>query len=187
MDKNFEIRRLKKGDEEGLSQLFWKVFKKKKTSQYWYWKYYQNPAGKHMNMVAVNGDKIVGLIGAIPIKIKARSKVLQTSQFTDIAILPEYRNIKTFMQMAQLSKEECLKSDFHINYGFSNMDTHLFSTKFLDFKGVCSVLNMTKVINPTPYLQNKIRVTSWASKTRRSGSRCRCPPGRIFLSSRSSS
>jgi len=162
MVKDLEFRRLKKDDEEGLSRLFWDVLKNKKDSKYWHWKYYQNPAGEHMMIVALDKDKIIGVTGTIPEKIKVGSRVLLSSQPVDVVILPEYRDRKTFLKMEEIAREECLRNGVKLNYGFSVKITYHISTLLLRFVGICPIFNMTKILNPTPYLRQKIGAQSIA-------------------------
>jgi hypothetical protein len=157
-----EFRRLQRKDIEGVCLLQWEVFNKKKDPGYWYWKFYQNPAGEHMIIVAVDKNKIVAMLGSIPVKVKMGANMILSSQGVDIAISPEYRNTTLFFQLERASRELCSKNGIDFNYAFSIKETHLLFTKFASFKGICPILNLTKIINPTPYLQQKLKTRYFA-------------------------
>lgn len=163
MTKNLEFRRLQKGDAEGLSQLFYEVFGDGKDSDYWHWKYYQNPAGEHMAMVALHGSRLVGIIGSIPVKVKVRTNTLLASQGVDIVVSPDHRKRKTFFKLEADVTELTIKDGAYFSYAFSIEQTYRIFTKLLRFNGVCPIFNMSKVINPTPYLRQKLRMESLAN------------------------
>jgi len=155
MAKDLTFRRLQKGDEEGLSQLFWEVFNVRKDSNYWHWKYYQNPVGENFGIVALDKEKIVGTTAFIPAKIKIGSRERLSAQGTDVVVLPEYRAKGTFIKIIRRGIEECVKSGVNVNYAFSIKITYRIGTRFLGFVGICPMFNMAKVLNPTPYLEQK--------------------------------
>lgn len=163
MAKNLEFRRFHRGDEEGLSSLFREVFHVEKDASYWDWKYFRNPAGEHMMIVALDKDKIVGVIGSIPVLIKAGSRVVLSSQGIDFVLLEQYRDRGTFFTIEKIAREECKNKHIKFNYGLTIKKTYRIVTKFLGFAGVCPIFNMAKVLNPTPYLRQKIRVGLLAS------------------------
>ena len=155
MTKNLEFRRLQKGDEAELSQLFCEIFGDGKNADYWDWKYYRNPAGRHMTVVALHGPQLVGIIGNVPVKTKVGTKTLLAAQGVDTAISPAHRKRTTFFRLEASVREEMLKENVNFSYAFSIKQTYDVFTKVLGFSGVCPIFNMSKVINPGPYLRQK--------------------------------
>ena len=162
MAQDLEFRKVQKGDEQGLSQIFREVFNVDLDLTYWHWKYYQNPVGEHQMVVALDKNKIVGLFGSIPIRIKVGTHVLLASQGVDIVISPRYRKRGTFFTMEKITKELCFKNNIDLNYAFTIKETYRVFTKLYRFRGVCPIYNMSKVINPTLYLQQKLHLKSLA-------------------------
>ncbi|MBC2696163.1 MAG: GNAT family N-acetyltransferase [Desulfobacteraceae bacterium] len=163
MAKNLEFRKFRRGDEEGLSSLFREIFHVEKNADYWNWKYFQNPAGQHMIIVALDKDKIVGATGTIPVRFKVGSNEIIASQAIDLVLLPQYRGRRTFFTIEKIARKECIDNNVKFNYGFTIKKTYRIATKFLGFEGVYPISNMTKVLNPSPYLRQKIRVGLLAS------------------------
>ncbi len=153
-----QFRRLQQKDIEGISLLQWEVFNKKTDPGYWHWKFYQNPAGEHLMMVAVDNDRIVAMFGSVPLKLKMGEKIFLFSQGVDIVVAPSYRQLGVFAMLEKSTRELCLESGVYFNYAFSIKDTYLLFSTLAQFDGVCQIFNMTKLINPTPYLKEKIRI-----------------------------
>lgn len=156
MGKDLEFRLFQKGDEQGLSHLFREVFEVEKDSRYWDWKYYQNPAGQHSIIVALSGGRVVGTAGLLPIKLKIGSTEVLSAQGIDVVVSPEYRSRGTFIKLSKLSIEECIRNGADLSYAFSIKITYRVCTKFLGYAGIFPVFKMTKILNPTPYLQGKM-------------------------------
>ena len=163
MAKNLEFRKFRRGDEEGFSSLFREVFHVEKDASYWGWKYFRNPAGQHMIIVALDKDKIVGATGTIPARFKVGAKEIIASQGVDIVLLPQYRDRGTLFKIEKIARKECQDNNVKFNYAVMIKKTYRIFTKMLGFVGVCPLFNMTKVLNPTPYLRQKIRVGLLAS------------------------
>lgn len=150
-----EFRRLRQGDEQGLSRVVSEVFNVNNDPAYWDWKYFQNPAGEHMVTVAVDGSKIVGVQGYLPGRLKYNSKVYLSAQNTDMAVLPEYRSGGTFLKMHSKAMEYGPKKRGALCYGFPNKTAYRLAS-CLEYAGVCPMFNLTKVLNPIPYVQRKV-------------------------------
>jgi hypothetical protein len=147
---------LQKGDKERLSELFYEAFGDGKGADYWDWKYFQNPAGEHTTMVAFDGARLVGNIGGIPVKMRAGTNTLLASQGVDTVIAPDHRKRTTFFKLEAGVKELMIKNDVCFTYAFSIKETYRIFTQVLRFSGVCPIHKMSKVVNPTPYLQQKL-------------------------------
>lgn len=157
MAKNLEFRKFRRGDEEGFSSLFREVFHVEKDASYWDWKYFRNPAGQHMIIIALDKDKIVGATGTIPARFKVGAKEIIAAQGVDIVLLPQYRDRGTFFKIEKIARKECQDNNVKFNYAATIKKTYRIFTKMLGFVGVCPLFNMTKVLNPAPYLQQKIK------------------------------
>ena len=152
-----EFRRLREGDEDGLSQLFQEVFGDGKSAAYWHWKYHECPAGRHKTMVALDSSRLVGIIGNIPVKAKAGDRVVLAAQGVDTAVAEAHRKRGTFFTLEGAVRQHMISDHVAFSYAFSIKETYRIFTQALGFTGVCPVFNMSKVINPKPYLGKKLR------------------------------
>lgn len=160
MQNNFTLRWIEKNDAVLLSEFFSEVFTIKKDSGYCQWKYFQNPIGENMSMVAVDDGKIVGNFGVIPARIKVGTNSVLASQGVDTAISESYRQKSTFFDLAGFVKEKMLARGVQFSFVFSNKYSYLIFSRFFNFYEVCQIFSMKKVLNPAPYLQKKIKLSS---------------------------
>lgn len=152
-----DFRRFRRGDEQGLSRLVETVFNVNNDSVYWAWKYFKNPAGDHMVTVAVDNDEIVGVQAYLPGRLKCDSRVFISAQNTDMAVLREYRSGGTFLKMHDKAMEFGPKKRAALCYGFPNQTAYRLAP-CLEYTGICPVVNLTKVLNPIPYVERKVGI-----------------------------
>jgi hypothetical protein len=156
-----EFRRLRRGDEQGLSRVVREVLSVETDPAYWDWKYFQNPAGEHMVTVAVDDGEIVGVQGYLPGRLKCDSRVLLSAQNLDMAVLAAYRTGGTFLKMHDKAMEYGPKQNAALCYGFPN-ETAYRLAPCLEYTGICPIFNLTKLLNPIPYIQRKMGVRFFA-------------------------
>lgn len=151
-----EYRLFQGGDESALSALYKEVFGVDLAPEYWEWKYQRNPAGAHIMYVALEGDKIVGGLGAIPVKVKAGSEEVLGLQTCDIVIAAKYRKGTPFFRRHKLGTEEQKRRGWGFVFGFSIETTYRLSTKMLGFVDAGPIHKIVKVLNPTLFLRGKL-------------------------------
>ena len=156
MVKNLEYRGFQKSDTKGLIRLFSEVLSDGKTPDYWDWKYYQNPCGQHMTMIALQNSSLVGSIGSIPVRMNSGSKIFAGSQGVDTAIAPECRGGGVFFGLEGRQRSGMIAKNIHLTYAFSNSQTYEILTLIFGFIEVWPVYNLSKIINPAPYVQGKL-------------------------------
>ena len=152
---SLEYRELKRDDKDCLSQLFLSVFGDSKNAAYWDWKYFECPAGTHKTMVAIDGNRLVGVIGNIPVMAKVGTRTVVAAQGVDTAVSEDHRKRATFFSLESAVRRKMIGDQVAFSYAFSIKETYKVFTQALGFSGVCPVFNMSKVINPTPYLEKK--------------------------------
>lgn len=152
----FEIRKLERSDSEGLSELYAAVYGVNFTGEYWEWKYFKNPYKDHMMYVAVNGDKLIGELGSVPVKIKYEDSSCLGCQTCDITIRPEFQKGGPFMKLYKLSYDDNYARGTVMSYGFSVPLTLKISTRLLKFRSLCHVWRCVLVLNPAPFVARKI-------------------------------
>lgn len=162
MAKNLEKRKVQPRDFESLTSLYSEVYGAYFSSAYWDWKYFKNPYGDNMMYVALDGERVVGEVGTIPVNVKCGDGVFLSSQTCDITVLPEYQKGGPFLDLYKLSNEENYKRSL-ICYGFSVPVTLKISSKLLKFRPICPVWKWVLVLNPAPYLAKKFHIPFLAS------------------------
>ncbi len=150
-----DFRRFKREDEAGVSRVIRDVLNVNHDAAYWEWKYFYNPAGEHMVTVALDNNEVVGVQGYLAGRIKCGSKVLLSAQNIDMAVLARYRSGGTFLTMHEKAMEKGPRKKAALCYGFPNETAYRLAS-CLEYTGVCPIFNLTKVLNPVPYIQQKI-------------------------------
>lgn len=152
---SLHFRQLRKGDEKGLSRVIGKVWGADHDSAYWDWKYHRNVSGDHMVTVALDGDKVIGVQGYTPGRLKCGENVYFSAQNTDMAVLPEYRGVGTLLKLHARAMEYGPQKKRALCYGFPNKTASRLAA-CLQYSIVCPICNLTKVLNPIAYLEKKI-------------------------------
>ena len=156
-------RRLERGDIGSLCELFYEVFGDGKGVDYWQWKYFDNPFGEHASIVAVDGGRVAGILGGVPVMVQMGKEQIPVCQGVDTVIAAEYRRSSTFFKLEQAVAEEMVRRRLAFRYAFTIKETYGLYTGGRGFQGVCPIYKMSKVIDPTPYLDDKVGVSLLAN------------------------
>jgi hypothetical protein len=154
---SYKYRKYEPGDEEEIVNILKKTFPKwsNRTIEYWKWKHIETPS-KICTYVAVNGDKIIGILCDIVLKLKLGDKTVNYIYGDDTATDPEYRGRGVYTNLYKY-----VHSD-RINYGtFFNLwmteNPTLFksASKYGSLPFPFSVSHMVKINNLEKYLNNR--------------------------------
>ncbi len=155
-DTKLELRRLRKGDEDKLVEIYREVFGVELGVPYWQWKYLENPYGEPIMYVALDGARIVGEIGGILCQVKVGGREALALQIVDIVILAEYQKGGPFFKLEKLARQAERDEGVLLSYAISIKRTYKISTRILKFRGVSPIKRFIKVLDPSPYLKKKM-------------------------------
>ena len=119
MDVTYTFRICKESDLSQMSELGQEVFGVVRDRAYWEWKYLRNPAGKALSPLAIADDRVVGLLGSIPVRFSVAGKQVLVGQELDVAMLEQYRRFDALFEMIALQKKTFLQEGIDFLYGFS--------------------------------------------------------------------
>lgn len=109
------VIKIKKIENEGgfsrFSVLFKKCFRQEKDSDYFKWKYFDNPAGKIVGYEAIAKGKTVASYGVIPEFYKVDGKKIRVFQAADAMVSPRYWGKNLFNEIAQRIQKEVMEKD----------------------------------------------------------------------------
>lgn len=151
------IRKFSRGDGEALTTLCQEVFERKIRNDYWKWKFYDNPAGKHFAFVALDGEKIIGAIACIPMKATFGGKVILASQATDLMIAQDYRRATPFFRLSQFVQRDVWDKNTDFIYGIAKKEHCDIYTKLLGYHRFGPLHMMIKILNPSPFLNKRLK------------------------------
>jgi len=123
MTKNLETRPLRpETDAEGLIELFDKVFGHTVSPGMWEWKYRPPWVDRHYCWVGVYDDRIIGYVGAVPLRGGIDGEEVPFFQLADVMVHPDYRLKFDYFSIAVKAILEDLGTTHprHLLYGFSD-------------------------------------------------------------------
>lgn len=152
---DIQIRPYQKGDERYLSAILEKIYHRKFTDEYWWWKYLENPLNAHFCYCAVMEGRIVGFAGAIPYRVKWKDREIMAAQLTDLAVEPGLQGKKVFSPLQKASISAFFKTAAAY-YGFTNQDSYRVYHAMPGVDYAFHVPRMIKVLNVTAFLKHRI-------------------------------
>ena len=139
INKKFENLKIKEGkltleEFKNLSNLFYKVFKKKFSTEFLNWYYFLNPNGKAITYNAYYKDNIIGHYALIPIKIKMFEKECDAALSVFTAIDKNFRGLYLFNKLANKSFELAKNKGIKFIVGVSNQISTKLFVRYFKFK-----------------------------------------------------
>ncbi len=146
-------------DEEKLSRFNEEACGVLPPPGFWKWKYFENPAGPPAISIALEGERVVGRVGVIPVKVRVDSEEVMVSQAVDIDILEEYRKgVTFFFRLESMMRERAKDLGIDFEFGFAIETTRKLATKALGFTFVAPVSKLVKIIDPIPYITRRLKI-----------------------------
>lgn len=139
-----EIRMYQEGDETAILKLFGLAFGKEMTSDYWKWRYKQNPFGiEPMVSLMFDNDELIGHYAVFPVEMIIDSKI-QLSAFSMTTMThPDHQGKGIFKTLALYLYDYIhVKFGIKLIWGFPNLNSHYGFVKNLNWKDVGLLANM---------------------------------------------
>lgn len=119
MSDELVIRRFQEGDEEKINELLAMVFGVRPATEYWRWKYKENPAGSYPNThLAEERGHVAAWWGIIPVMLKVNDEVIRGAQAVDAATHPDYRRRGLFETLCRMTFAGAVAEGIHLTYSF---------------------------------------------------------------------
>lgn len=132
-----ELKNYKEGDEHRIIELFELVFKQKMTLEQWYWRFRQNPAGKHMIKLMWEGDLLVGHYAVSPVIMNVEDEDILTAHSLTTMTHPDYGGKGIFKTLSLALYEELENSiGCKAVWGYPNNNSHFGFIKSLGWSNI---------------------------------------------------
>lgn len=156
-----EVRSFKEGDELKIFKLFELTFGRPMNPKYWYWRFQNNPAGKHMIKLMWSDDKLVGHYAVSPVKMEIGVEEVLGSLSMTTMTHPEYGRRGVFGSLAE-SLYEDLEGDKKVQaiWGFPNNNSHYGFIKKMKWVDLGVVNHLIKDASSTEAKESKNIQTS---------------------------
>jgi hypothetical protein len=160
MHEELKVRPIEQGDLQRLADFHHEAYGVASTPELWNWKYFQNPAGKHFMVIALDGERIVARMGGVPYAMVFDDEEMVFLQALDINILPSYRDGGTFVSLT-VTVRELISTQFGpdiAEFGFGNKRVCDAATRWISFSPPTQVSYLVKMIAPGAYLHDRLRL-----------------------------
>jgi len=139
-----------------MVELYKQVLGSVRSSEWLDWKYYKNPAGDHDIQVAEVDGEVVGSLGIRAMRAKIEEQEISACHVCDLMIKNDFRR-GTFMRLSKAATRDYEGKGRLFVYGTSVKDTLLLSVKLLGFATAGPIKRLVRILDPTPYLQRKLK------------------------------
>jgi hypothetical protein len=118
--------------------------------------YFGNPAGTALSVLVLHGDRIVGQIGAVPVRFRAGGRDVIGAQELDVAIYEEHRRLEVFLVIGQKQKELFAGAGVAFCFGFGIGSTSQMVQALGWKKVICAIPRLVKVLDTEPFLRKRL-------------------------------
>lgn len=109
----------------GLSELYSLVYpyRGSRDPAFWRWRYFENPLRKGILIVALRGNRVVGMYGMIYLSLAVQGGTVRAQYMADYAINPTERSWRCYNGLIGMNYAEISKEDAALIFGitFSNL------------------------------------------------------------------
>lgn len=157
--RNLVFRKLEEKDYPQLSELHRRIFGVERENNFWEWKYSSNPGGIILSTVVLKEGRIVGEIGAVPVRFKVQDRIRIASQEVDILVDEEYKKGGTFLRLVKLRERLSLEGNLYFSYAFTVPKTLRIATKLLKFREIAPAPKLVKIMD-----LEQVILSKWKNK-----------------------
>jgi len=111
-----ELRPYRPGDEQGICELFAATHGRPLPLELWRWRY----GTKSIINVAADAGRIVGHVGALPVRLTRGAESVAAGLWVDLMVHPDYRNLGLFLDMAEANHRLCAENGVRLVFAFPN-------------------------------------------------------------------
>ncbi len=136
MNSSVELRPYRDGDENRILELFLDSFGREMGTDYWKWRYKDNPAGNIMVELAWDGDRLAAHYAVSPVVVTVKGKDFLTALSMTTMTHREYRGKGLFPALASQLYSRMRDEGYLMVWGFPNSQSHRGFVRDLDWKDV---------------------------------------------------
>lgn len=122
--------------------------------EHWRWKYLDNPYHMRLSSVALRGEKMVGVSGQYPLKIKVGHEWVMGAYCADLGVDKRYRNLGVARKLVEQNVIQLQKNNISIAY-FVTSNPHLIKSYSRDYDEFpYKIANMVRIRDIDRQLEN---------------------------------
>jgi len=158
MKEDLHVRRYVETDDRDLSRLIREVFGENVDQQFLEWKYRKSPGGQALSVVAEKDGRVIGQVGAIPVRFCVDGKEFIGSQEIDGCLDKKEGKFDTLYHLVRLRHKVNEECGVAFSYFFSVPVSSKIAVKLLKGIKVSSHPGLIKVLDVAPFLLKRFPV-----------------------------
>lgn len=151
--RTWTIREATIDDIPAINELFHTVFGLRRDDAGTRWKFFQNPSGPPLLMVAEDHGMLVGNYALWPIRIHLGREVVCGAQSVDTMTHPDYRRQGVLLQLANAGMEVAASKGIEVLYGFPNEASYPASIRRLNWRHIGDATSWTRPLRADSLLR----------------------------------
>ncbi len=120
MAGKYSVRWMEKEALDDAADVLSKIFKINIDAEYMDWKFFRNPAGKHLEHLAIYENQIVGAVGATPVHIRMADAELTAALSGDLFVDSAHRKAGVFLRLVRDAINYARGREVRFLFGFAN-------------------------------------------------------------------
>lgn len=135
MEKQWVCRDYRDGDEAQIVDLFFKVFGRKLSLEFWKWRFRNNPFGNAICKLMFDADKMIGHYAVTPSELQIGDQIVPTAYSMTTMTHPDYKRCGIFTLLAESAYDASMATGKKLVYGFPNLNSYGGFVKKLGWQG----------------------------------------------------
>ncbi len=123
---------------KGLSELHFAVRKQRRDPAFWRWRYFDNPCGKSILMVALRGERVVGMYGLIYLALTVQGRTVTAGLMGDFSIESSERSWRCYRGLVVINFIDSQKDQSAFSFG-------IVPSSLIKLSGRFGVVNLGKI------------------------------------------
>ncbi len=136
-DTRLHFRAFQDGDEPAVLELFDLEYQRGSRAVEWFWAFRANPVGRTDLLLAFDGDRLVGELGAVPLRMTSGGTGLAATRLQNLVIHPDARGRGVFLESSRRLDEHLRTVGVDLVLGFPN------DRSFPAFRGPLGYVHVT--------------------------------------------
>ena len=126
------------------------------SDSYWDWKYYKNPAGHALFVLALTGERVIGRLAVIPARFSVGGQEIIGAQEVDVTVAEDFRRLDVLLSMINLEREILSQEGIGFTYGFTVDSTSTIAQTLMGKTKIGAVARLVKILNVRPHIENRL-------------------------------
>lgn len=156
MAGKYTIRLMGKDALDKTAEMLSGIFNVDISTDYMDWKFFRNPAGKHLEHLAMYKERIVGIVGATPVIMKVDEIETTAALSGDLYVERSHRKAGVFLRMVREGVNYARGREVDFLFGFAN-DISAKVNHATGFAPVCRIDSLSLSLDITHSLEKRLK------------------------------